>query len=426
MKNLKLLLVILIGAVGLVACPGGGTATKTPTLAITPGSATLTAGTGSAGFSATLTDSTAAIAWAISPEVGTLSAATGTSTTYSPPATVAGATAVTLTASSSGAASATATITVNPGATVDTTAPTIVSVTPADGATGVAKDTNIVIKFSEPMNKIATKAAYESATSRILPIQVSINLSADGTEMTINPINDLLIAGGADPATVVAIPYGYQITNIGTDLAGNALTTSSFGFKTRRQITQNLPGIASLSGDVRTDGALGDNCSLGNGDICAGDSSSAGNAQYKGFASFDMTSVPTGVLSFEFATLSLNQIQTAKDSVYGANPYPDLGNTLNLEHVNFATKDLSAFNAAAIRPLGAISSDAALELKSANVLVALQEDYAQRATRGDRSQYRIAFPTPSDFDGQKFDIAIFAKPTAASNPSFLQVRYFLP
>jgi Bacterial Ig-like domain len=309
---------------------------------------------------------------------------------------------------------------------VDTTPPTIVSVSPADGAIGVAKDTDIVIKFSEPMNKIATKAAYESATSRILPIQVSINLSADGTEMTINPNADLFMAAGADPATVVAIPYAFQITNIGTDLAGNALTTSSFGFKTRRVITQNLPGLASLSGDVRADGALGNNCTLGNGDICAGDSSSAGNAQYKGFASFDMTGVPTGVLSFDFATLSLNQIQTAKDDTYGANPYPDLGGTLNLEHVNFATKDLSAFSAAAIRSLGAISSDATLELKSANVLVAFQEDYAQRATRGDRSQYRVAFPNPSDFDGGKFDVVIFAKPTAAANPSTLNVRYYIP
>jgi hypothetical protein len=425
MKNLNLLLVILIGVVGLVACPGGGTSAKTPTLAITPGSATLTAGTGSAGFSATLTDGTGAIAWAISPEVGTLSAATGASTTYSPPATVSSATAVTLTASSSGATSVTATITVNPGATVDTTAPTIVSVSPANGATGVAKDTNIVIKFSEPMNKIATKAAYESATSRILPIQVSINLSADGTEMTINPINDLLIAGGADPATVVAIPYEYQITNIGTDLAGNALTTSSFSFKTRRQITQNLPGIDGLSGDIRSDGSLLNQCSSGAGAVCAGDSASAGNAQYKGFASFDVAGVPTGVLSFEFANLSLNQTQTAKDGVYASNPYPDLGNTLNLEHVNFATKDLAAFNDVAIRQLGVVSTDSTLGLKSANVLVAFQEDYAQRASRGDRSQYRIVFPSVSDFDG-KFDIAIFAQPTAASNPSYLQVRYFVP
>jgi hypothetical protein len=81
----------------------------------------MTAGTGSVNFTATLTDGTGTIAWAISPAVGSLSTTTGTSTMYTPPATVSSTTAVTLTASSSGATSATATITVtNTQANVET------------------------------------------------------------------------------------------------------------------------------------------------------------------------------------------------------------------------------------------------------------------------------------------------------------------
>ncbi len=68
-------------------------------------------------FNATLSNATGTINWALSPNVGTLSATTGTSVTYTPPATVASSTAVQLTATS-GTLTATANITVNPPASV--------------------------------------------------------------------------------------------------------------------------------------------------------------------------------------------------------------------------------------------------------------------------------------------------------------------
>lgn len=99
----------------LAACPGGGG--TTPTLTISPTSATLTAGTGSQVFNATLSNASGTINWALSPNVGTLSATTGASVTYTPPATVASSTAVQLTATS-GTLTATANITINPPATI--------------------------------------------------------------------------------------------------------------------------------------------------------------------------------------------------------------------------------------------------------------------------------------------------------------------
>ncbi len=101
----------------LTACPGGGGGT-TPTLTVSPTTATLTAGTGNQTFNATLSNATGTINWALSPNVGTLSATTGTSVTYTPPATVASSTAVQLTATS-GTLTATANITVNPPATIN-------------------------------------------------------------------------------------------------------------------------------------------------------------------------------------------------------------------------------------------------------------------------------------------------------------------
>jgi hypothetical protein len=267
------------------------------------------------------------------------------------------------------------------------------------------------------MNKIATKAAYESATSRIQPTQVVTNWSSDGTELTINPNFDLIIAGGADPATVIATPYEYQITNVGTDLAGNALTSSSFSFKTRRQITQNLPGIDGLSGDIREDKAL-------SRDYYTGDSAATANAQYKGFFSFDIFNIPDNVISFEFANLSIYQVKTFKDSLVG-DPYADLGGSVNLEHVNFLTWTDLAFSTPTIRAIGPISNNSTIEYKTLSVLSAVQDDYAQRIVRKNRTQFRTVFPTKSDFD-LKLDDAVFASVVAATNPSYLQVRYFVP
>lgn len=100
----------------LTACPGGGG--TTPTLTVSPTTATLTAGTGNQVFNATLSNATGTINWALNPNAGTLSATTGASVTYTPPATVTSSTIVQLTATS-GSLTATASITVNPPANIN-------------------------------------------------------------------------------------------------------------------------------------------------------------------------------------------------------------------------------------------------------------------------------------------------------------------
>lgn len=309
-------------------------------------------------------------------------------------------------------------------AVLDTTAPTILSATPANNGTGVLATDNIVITFSEPMNRLVTQSAYQSARNLIRPAQVVFSFNTEGTVLTIDPNASLTIAFGSDPATVVASSFAFQITNLATDLAGNPLTTSNFTFTTQRRITQNLPGLASLTGDVRaTDGAI-NNCVTT--EVCAGDSGIAGNLQYKGFISFDISGLPTGIQSFEFANLNMNQVRVFKDGVVGGDPYADLGGAVSLEHVNFDTLNLAAaFNPAALSSVGNISTNATLEFKTLSVLTQLQNDITNRVARGNRTQYRLAFPTVTDIDA-KFDAAIFESATAATNPSTLSVRYFLP
>jgi hypothetical protein len=66
----------------------------------------------------------------------------------------------------------------------DTTAPTVLSVTPSNGARGVAKHASIVVVFSEPMDQQKTEMAYESTA---LPATaVTFSWSADKTQLTID------------------------------------------------------------------------------------------------------------------------------------------------------------------------------------------------------------------------------------------------
>jgi len=67
-----------------------------PTLSLTPLSTTLTAGGSSQGFQATLTNSSAALTWSLTPNVGSLSSSTGNNVTYTPPSSVSTQTTLTL------------------------------------------------------------------------------------------------------------------------------------------------------------------------------------------------------------------------------------------------------------------------------------------------------------------------------------------
>jgi nitrogen fixation protein FixH len=73
-----------------------------PTISVSPRSVSVTAGAGAQSFAATVQNSASAVNWSLNPNVGTLSSATGSSVSYTPPATVAQNTNVTLTATIAG------------------------------------------------------------------------------------------------------------------------------------------------------------------------------------------------------------------------------------------------------------------------------------------------------------------------------------
>lgn len=107
-----------------------------PSLAISPAAVTVTAGGAATRFTATLLRATGTIRWSLSPNVGRLSANTGSSVTYTPPAAITARTAVTLAASvANPSLRSRAQITVNPPAPSLTISPTAATVRAGGAAT---------------------------------------------------------------------------------------------------------------------------------------------------------------------------------------------------------------------------------------------------------------------------------------------------
>jgi len=104
---------------------------------------------------------------------------------------------------------------VSAGIGIDTIAPTVTSVSPADGATGLAASTNVTATFSEAMNQAATSGAF-SLVSSASGTAVAGAFSWSGNTVTFDPTADL--APGAS--------YTATITTAAKDTAGNALAAA--------------------------------------------------------------------------------------------------------------------------------------------------------------------------------------------------------
>ena len=97
---------------------------------------------------------------------------------------------------------------------VDTTMPALVGSTPADDASAVAKDANIVLTFSEDVLAGTGNIVISNGDdTRIISISDATQMSISGNTVTINPTADL----------VVGTTYNVQMASgVITDVAGNA------------------------------------------------------------------------------------------------------------------------------------------------------------------------------------------------------------
>ena len=161
---------------------------------------------------------------------------------------------------------------------------------------------------------------------------------------------------------------------------------------TLRPFQQTLKPLQdrNLTGDFRSDNVYGDNsCAFDDPDltICIGDSSNS-NSIYRGFLTFDLSSLPAETQGVSAAELSMSI-----DSIRG-DPFTALG-TLVAERVSFSTINLDALQAAALGPAINVSSSATVNSTlSADVLSLVEDDVLARG----RSQIRFRFSIQTNSD----------------------------
>jgi hypothetical protein len=383
-----------------------------PKLSISPGTVSLKAGASATTFKAALANISGEVSWTLEPNLGTLSSTTGLEVTYTPPATMAEVTTVTLTASL-GNLTAKSTLTISPVATTGDT-PIVLSVDPPDGATGVTSDAIITITFSKAMNTEATQAAYES--SDLLPSDVDFFWNDEATVLEIEGKNFLEYARG-EGTTFPAKQYVFGITAAAKDIDGNSLEPFSSSFSTLRAISNSCLGMLDLEGQVQSNNAIALNGSV----IEVGDSSDS--SSIRGFFSFDLSPcLPPDGQPVSYAELNLYKFVT------DGNPQ-ELG-FLTPEHLDFGdslTIDdyaIPAFASVGITDIGSVPDRTWMTWP---VTTYVQDDIANRDTRGERSQFRLRFDVETN-NNNAFDVITFIATTSAggSFEPFISLEYLIP
>ena len=112
-------------------------------------------------------------------------------------------------------------------ASPDVTAPTLTSSTPADDATGVARDANVVLNFSESVSAVAAKnlvikKSSDNATVESISVTDGSKVSVSGSAVTVNPSVMLDYLTGY----YVTIDAGAFVDSAGNSFAGISSSTA--------------------------------------------------------------------------------------------------------------------------------------------------------------------------------------------------------
>jgi hypothetical protein len=292
---------------------------------------------------------------------------------------------------------------------VDDIPPGIVEVSPAQGATGVDDDAEIVITFDEPMDNASTEAAFVSA---LLPqSDVDLYWRDSSRQLIVKPREKLKYADVMSP-TGAAMTYVFTIAGTAKDVAGNPLGTDrTYTFTTYRHVTHSLPVPAYGGRLVIEDKAPLPRCGGDDSGLVAGDSDLDEGHAF--LVSFDISSIPDGVVKWGDTDLHM-MLETTRHL-----PYRDrLGDLHYLSTV--VAPDAFSWTNPIETDLGVFASNGAATDVRHGVRDALAADYAERVTRGNLSQYALRFDKRSDYDGEESQVE------ARCGDVSLDLEYWVP
>lgn len=300
--------------------------------------------------------------------------------------------------------------------TKDTVAPTIVSITPSKAAKGVYKDANIVVTFSEPMNKASTQMAFQS--TNIGP--VTFSWDATGKKMTINPNNDFQYTPNGQT-------YTYKITTTATDLAGNAIASDqSFKFKTMRELNKILYAEDDWNGYVTGAGKHTNGLNLYVGDT-------ENNISIRSMMTFKTSDLPsvlkyTDIIS---AKLKINVSEIIGDPL--RNLRTDKSQrSFFLEPITYTKPiGIGAYNATVddeigfFHPKGNPNKELAVGINESDITKVFRNDWKKRVKNGSKAQYRLAFPKAQDNNNNK-DIVYVSSSKSNYYTIEIELDYLVP
>lgn len=311
---------------------------------------------------------------------------------------------------------------VDSGPTVDTTPPTILSVSPDTGETGVANDAKIVITFSEPMRKADTQAAYQSSIAGITNANVTFSWNTAGDELTITPNAPLTYQTGSDPDATIAREYTFSLTTTATDLAGNELAEQfDSNFFTLRRITQalsklggdtNVATAQTLTGAVRSTGTVGTSGWVGYSSTGLG---------LRSVFTMDLSPIPSDIVAVEQATFRIRQ-----DVAVTGDPFGNLM-ALTIHDIQFDALNVDTYGLMnAGNRLGTFTELASTGYRSYDVLTSVTNDLEHREARMNRSQFGLRFTRESGINNQNDYVTYLLTSATAGYAPRLTVRYLVP
>lgn len=286
---------------------------------------------------------------------------------------------------------------------IDTVSPRVESTIPGNAATGIPRNTNIEVTFSEPMDKASAQTAFQITN----PAGVTGTFSWPSSDrMVFNPSSDF------DYGTNVT----WQVTNAAKDLAGNPLAVGvTRSFRVIRQKTVELVSEAALDGHISSIGEVYSVLDL----IEIGDTNT--NTFTRGFLSFNLSPlVSDNAKSITEATLYAFQFW------YLGTPFSDLGTWVRAESVYYGTSlDAGDFETPALGYTYNLSNSDISGWKSTSVLLKVRNDYSNHSSRSNRSQFRLRFPTNTNVDSG-WDLVYIISSNASVYKPYLKVTYEYP